>query len=88
MVAVIGVPDEVRGEIIKAIVVPKDKSIIKSGSTELKKRIKEHVKNNLAAYEYPRLIEFKKGLPLTTTGKIKRNILRKDHLEEKYERKI
>ena len=88
MVAVIGVPDEVRGEIIKAIVVPKDKSIIKSGSIELKKRIKEHVKNNLAAYEYPRLIDFKKGLPLTTTGKIKRNILRKDHLEEKYERKI
>ena len=88
MVAVIGVSDEVRGKIIKAIVVPKDKSIIKSGSIELKKRIKEHVKNNLAAYEYPRLIEFKKGLPLTTTGKIKRNILRKDHLEEKYERKI
>ena len=67
MVAVIGVSDEVRGEIIKAIVVPKDKSIIKSGNIELKKRIKEHVKNNLAAYEYPRLIEFKKGLPLTTT---------------------
>ena len=88
MVAVIGVSDEVRGEIIKAIVVPKDKSIIKSGNIELKKRIKEHVKNNLAAYEYPRLIEFKKGLALTTTGKIKRNILRKDHLEEKYERKI
>ena len=46
------------------------------------------LKINLAAYEYPRLIEFKKDLPLTTTGKIKRNILRKDHLEEKYERKI
>ena len=65
--------------------VPKDKSLVKSGSDKLKKRIKKHVKNNLAAYEYPRLIDFKKGLPLTTTGKIKRNILREDHLEEKYE---
>ena len=63
-------------------------TIIKSSSIDLKKRIREHVKINLAAYEYPRLIEFKKDLPLTTTGKIKRNILRKDHLEEKYERKI
>ena len=35
----------------------------------LKDKIKEHVKQNLAAHEYPRLIEFVEELPLTTTGK-------------------
>ena len=50
--------------------------------------IKEHVKQNLAAHEYPRLIEFVEELPLTTTGKIKRNLIRKNHIEVKNERKI
>jgi acetyl-CoA synthetase len=44
--------------------------------SELKKSLQEHVKKYLAAYEYPREIEFVKELPMTTTGKIQRNVLR------------
>mgnify|MGYP001262965118 FL=1 len=88
MVAVVGVPDELRGEIIKAVVVPREKALLKNKNENLKYKIKEHVKQNLAAHEYPRLIEFVKELPLTTTGKIKRNLIRKNHIEVKNERKI
>ena len=88
MVAVVGVPDELRGEIIKAVIVPREKSLLKNKNENLKDKIKEHVKQNLAAHEYPRLIEFVKELPLTTTGKIKRNLIRKNHIEFKNERKI
>ena len=83
MVAVVGVPDELRGEIIKAVIVPREKSLLKNKNENLKDKIKEHVKQNLAAHEYPRLIEFVKELPLTTTGKIKRNLIRKNHIEVK-----
>ena len=88
MVAVVGVPDKLRGEIIKAVIVPREKSLLKNKNENLKDKIKEHVKQNLAAHEYPRLIEFVKELPLTTTGKIKRNLIRKNHIEVKNERKI
>ena len=88
MVAVVGVPDKLRGEIIKAVIVPREKSLLKNKNENLKNKIKEHVKQNLAAHEYPRLIEFVKELPLTTTGKIKRNLIRKNHIEVKNERKI
>ena len=88
MVAVVGVPDELRGEIIKAVIVPREKSLLKNKNENLKDKIKEYVKQNLAAHEYPRLIEFVKELPLTTTGKIKRNLIRKNHIEVKNERKI
>ena len=88
MVAVVGVPDELRGEIIKAVIVPREKSVLKNKNENLKYKIKEHVKQNLAAHEYPRLIEFVEELPLTTTGKIKRNLIRKNHIEVKNERKI
>ena len=88
MVAVVGVPDELRGEIIKAVVVPREKALLKNKNENLKYKIKEHVKQNLAAHEYPRLIEFVEELPLTTTGKIKRNLIRKNHIEVKNERKI
>ena len=88
MVAVVGVPDELRGEMIKAVVVPRDKALLKNKNENLKYKIKEHVKQNLAAHEYPRLIEFVEELPLTTTGKIKRNLIRKNHIEVKNERKI
>ncbi len=88
MVAVVGVPDELRGEIVKAVIVPREKSLLKNKNKNLKNKIKEHVKQNLAAHEYPRLIEFVEELPLTTTGKIKRNLIRKNHIEVKNERKI
>ena len=72
-VAVIGVPDELRGEAIKAFIV------LKSGekpSESLTDDIQNSVRKQLAAYEYPRSIEYIDELPLTTTGKVRRNELR------------
>ncbi len=82
MVAVIGVPDNLRGEIIKAVIVPRDTKFVSNQNEKLKEKIKNHVKHKLAAHEYPRIIEFVSELPLTTTGKIKRNILRENHIKE------
>ena len=82
MVAVVGVPDDLRGQIVKAVIVPKNKFYINNQNLELKDKIKNKVKDKLAAHEYPRIIEFVYELPLTTTGKIKRNIIRENHLKE------
>ena len=71
--AVIGVPDSLRGEIVKAFIVLKTEA---SPSDELKAQIQASVRNRLAAYEYPRAIEFIDEMPLTTTGKVRRIELR------------
>jgi acetyl-CoA synthetase len=73
MSAVIGVPDEARGEMVKAFVILKDGQ---SPSDKLAKEIQDHVKTRLAAHEYPRAVEFVSDLPMTTTGKIQRKVLR------------
>lgn len=73
MAAVIGAPDEVRGEIVKAFIV------LKPGLTAghaLKEEIQQFVRTRLAAHEYPRAIEFLPELPMTATGKIIRKNLR------------
>ncbi len=72
--AVIGSPDELRGEIIKAYVVLATGEV---ASAEQKASIQQHVKQNLAAYEYPRAIRFIDSLPMTTTGKVRRLDLRR-----------
>ena len=71
--AVIGVPDELRGQVVKAFIVP---AAGVKPSEELVCAIREHVKTKLAAHEYPRHIEFVTSLPLTTTGKVMRRELR------------
>ena len=71
LAAVIGIPDELRGEAIKAFVVAT------SPSEELAAELKALVRERLAAYEVPREIEFVGELPLTTSGKIRRNALRR-----------
>jgi acetyl-CoA synthetase len=50
-----------------------------SGTDELKRELQAFVRDRLAAYEYPRLLEFVDGLPLTATGKIRRGELRRRH---------
>jgi len=73
MVAVVGLPDEERTEVVTAFV------ILNEGvmpSDALKKDIQEHVKTRVAAHEYPRRIYFVNELPMTTTGKIIRKQLR------------
>ena len=72
-VGVIGVPHDTRGEIPKAFVVLADGY---GGTADLRKALQDHVRTDLAKYEYPRDIEFVDDLPLTTTGKIRRHSLR------------
>jgi acetyl-CoA synthetase len=77
--AVIGVPDERRGQAIKAFVKllpdhhPSDKMVAE---------IQQHVKSRLAAHEYPRELEFIDEFPMTVTGKIRRRDLRERELEK------
>lgn len=72
-VAVIGKPDELRGEIVKAYVIARPGAQV---GYDLAEAIKQHVKIKLAAHEYPREIEFIDELPMTTTGKVRRIELR------------
>jgi len=78
MAAVIGVPDEVRGQIVKAFIVPQSDVTF---NQELAEEIKEFVKTRLAAHEYPRELAFVDELPMTATGKIKRRDLRAQELK-------
>lgn len=73
MAAVIGVPDPVRTEIIKAFIIPTAGTV---PSDALVEELKESVRTRLAKHEVPRLIEFVDALPMTTTGKIMRRELR------------
>ena len=66
------VPDEVRGQVVKAsIVLTKDTQ----PSEELKKEIQKYVKDHTAPYKYPRVVVFRDELPKTISGKIQRNKL-------------
>lgn len=78
LAAVIGAPDPVRGDVVMAFILPKPGVIPDSA---LEREIQEFVKTRLAAHEYPRRIEFVSELPMTATGKIKRNELRARELE-------
>ncbi len=80
MVGVIGVPDKIRGEIVKAFIVPKEG--VKADKA-LEDIIKEHVKTKLEMHAYPREIEFMQEMPRTKSGKILRSELRKIHKEKK-----
>jgi len=66
------VPDEVRGQVVKA-------SIVLTKGTEpteeLKKEIQKYVKDHTAPYKYPRVVVFRDELPKTISGKIQRNKL-------------
>ncbi len=74
LVCVLGVPDEVRGEIVKAYIVPKAGI---SPDKDLEDSIREHVRSRLEAHAYPREIEFLEKMPMTKTGKILKQALRK-----------
>ncbi len=71
--AVVGVVDEVRGQIVKACVVLKPGH---TGDDTMAKTLQDHVKQSIAPYKYPRAIEFCDQLPRTETGKLQRFKLR------------
>ena len=69
--AITGVPDPIRGMVVKATVVLKDEYKSLAG-TDLIKKLQDHVKHETAPYKYPRIIEFVDELPKTISGKIRR----------------
>ena len=71
--AVIGKPDELRGQIVKAFIVLTDGY---QASDDLADEIRQSVRERLSALEYPREVEFIDSLPMTTTGKVRRIDLR------------
>ena len=73
MAAVIGKPDALRTEIVKAFVVP---AAGVEPSDDLARQLGQHVRDRLAAHEYPREFAFVTELPMTATGKIMRRVLK------------
>jgi acyl-coenzyme A synthetase/AMP-(fatty) acid ligase len=71
--AAVAAPDEVRGAVVRAIVVLTPD---REPSAELVSELQEHVRNETAPYKYPRIVEFVDELPKTSSGKIKRAELR------------
>jgi acetyl-CoA synthetase len=75
--AITGVPDEVRGQVVKATVILAAEYKNQAGP-ELIKQIQDHVKHVTAPYKYPRIIEFVDELPKTISGKIRRVQIRNE----------
>ncbi|MCC7046381.1 MAG: acyl-CoA synthetase [Alphaproteobacteria bacterium] len=73
MAAVVGVPDPVRTETVKAFIVPKPGI---AADARLIADVQAWVRKRLAAHEYPRQVEFVDSLPMTATGKVQRKVLR------------
>jgi acyl-coenzyme A synthetase/AMP-(fatty) acid ligase len=71
--AAVAAPDEERGAVVRAVVVLRDGY---SPGEALASELKDHVKSQTAPYKYPRIVEFADALPKTTSGKIKRRLIR------------
>ena len=71
--AVVPKPDAERGALVKAYVVLAPGF---AASDALTQELQQHVRGKLAPYEYPKEIEFIDALPMTTTGKVQRRVLR------------
>ncbi len=75
--AITGVPDEIRGQVVKATIVLSKDYKARAGE-ELIKELQNHVKKVTAPYKYPRVIEFVDELPKTISGKIRRVEIREN----------
>jgi acetyl-CoA synthetase len=76
--AVVPKPDPERGALVKAYVVLAPGF---HGDAALVEELQQHVRGRLAPYEYPKEIEFIEQLPMTTTGKVQRKVLREQEVE-------
>ena len=79
--AITGVPDDIRGMVVKATVVLGKEWKDKAGE-DLVKELQQHVKKVTAPYKYPRIVEFVDELPKTISGKIRRVEIRKKDAEK------
>ena len=73
--AITGVPDEIRGQVVKATIILAEKYRAQAGEA-LVRELQDHVKRITAPYKYPRVIEFVESLPKTISGKIRRKEIR------------
>ena len=71
--AAVAAPDEERGQVVRAVVVLRDGA---EASDALRRELQEHVKFETAPYKYPRIVDFADELPKTSSGKIRRAVLR------------
>ena len=71
--AVVAAPDAERGSVVRAVVVLRDGHV---PSDALATALQEHVKDVTAPYKYPRIVDFADELPKTTSGKVRRALLR------------
>lgn len=77
--AITAVPDPIRGQVVKATIV------LARGyepSDALVKELQNHVKHATAPYKYPRVVEFVKELPKTSSGKIMRTAIRANDMQK------
>jgi acyl-coenzyme A synthetase/AMP-(fatty) acid ligase len=71
--AVVAAPDAERGSVVRAVVVLRDGA---AATDDLRRALQDHVKEQTAPYKYPRVIDFAAELPKTSSGKIRRALLR------------
>ena len=71
--AVIAAPDDERGSVVRAVVVLRDGF---APGEALKKDLQQHVREQTAPYKYPRVVDFAPELPKTSSGKVRRALLR------------
>ena len=71
--AVVAAPDDERGSVVRAVVVLRDGF---APSDDLASALQQHVKDVTAPYKYPRIVDFADALPKTTSGKVRRAVLR------------
>ncbi len=71
--AVVAAPDDERGAVVRAVIVLRDGF---AAGADLATELQDHVKHQTAPYKYPRIVEFTAELPKTTSGKVRRALLR------------
>ena len=78
-VAVTGVPDPIRGQLVKATIILREAY---KPTDELKKELQQFTKSRTAPYKYPRVIEFVDAIPKSISGKVRRVVIRNRDIKD------